>query len=247
MSLDLETLLPPDDPAVARARLARLGFALQLVGTLADLAHDLRSPLHGLTMAVSLLEEGAEQDAVRDSANRLMHGATERVEALLGSLDFPDFDEREPRPLVLAELVARTLSLWPLRPHTKRRPVTLDLPPSLPAVHASDAALRVALLQVLLNAHEARTGDEAPPVELGAAVVGDAVEIRVRDHGPGFVGLTPEEAFAAGASTRDRSVHLGVGLGLARDLLAEIDATLEVTAADSGAGVVARLRVPVVA
>ncbi len=72
MPLDLDSFLPPDDPATSHARLARLSFAMQLAGTLADLAHDLRSPLHGLTMAVSLLEQGAEQAAVRDSAGKLM-------------------------------------------------------------------------------------------------------------------------------------------------------------------------------
>ncbi len=247
MPLDLDPLLPANDPATARARLARLSFALQLAGTLPDLAHDLRSPLHGLTMAVSLLDTGAEQAEVRDSANRLMQGATERVETLLGSLDFPDFSEREPRPLVVGELVQRTLSLWPLRPHTKRRPVTLDLPASLPAVRASDAALRTALLQVLLNACEARPGDDAPPVELAAAVEDGVVAIRVRDHGPGFAGLTVEEAFVPGATTRERDLHLGVGLGLARELMAEIDGTLEIAPAADGKGVMARLGVPALA
>ena len=213
MPLDLDLLLPADDPATARARLARLSFSMQLAATLADLAHDLRSPLHGLTMAVSLLEQGADQAEVRDSANRLMQGATDRVELLLGSLDFPDFSERESRPLVLGELVERTLNLWPLRPLTKLRPVVVDLPASLPAVRASDAALRTALLQLLLNACEAQ----------------------------GEV----DDAFRPGVSTRSRDTHLGVGLGLARELLTEIGGTFEIAPADGGSGVVARLGVPV--
>ncbi len=244
VSLDLATLLPPDDPATANARLARLAFALQLVGGLSDLAHDLRSPLHGLSMAVSLLGEGAGEARVRDSANRLVQGATARVDALLGSLDFPDFAEREPRPLVLGELVGRTLALWPLRPLTKRRPVAVDLPASLPAVHASDAALRIALLQVLLNACEAQPDPGAPAVTLRASADGGRVTIAVRDHGPGFVGVTLAEAFGHGVTTRERETHLGVGLGLARDLLAEIDGTLEVVPAADGPGTVARLGVP---
>src|SRR5210317_1717501 len=183
MPLDLDLLLPADEPATARARLARLSFSMQLAASLADLAHDLRSPLHGLTMAVSLLEQGADQAEVRDSANRLMQGATDRVELLLGSLDFPDFSEREPRPLVLGELVERTLNLWPLRPLTKRRPVVVDLPASLPAVRASDAALRTALLQLLLNACEAQGEvDDDTPVELSAVVDGAQVVLDVRDH-----------------------------------------------------------------
>lgn len=247
MPLDLDLLLPPDDPFVSHARLARLSFAMHLAGTLADLAHDLRSPMHGLTMAVSLLEQGADQAEVRESANRLMQGATDRVEVLLGSLDYPDFTEREPRPLVLGELVERTLALWPLRPHTKRRPVAVDLPSSLPALLASDAALRTALLQLLLNACEAQPDLDAAPVELTASQDGDRVEIRVRDHGPGFAGLSVEEAFRPGASTRSRDTHLGVGLGLASDLLAEIDGTLHVAPAEEGVGVVARVRVPALA
>ena len=53
-----------------------------------------------------------------------------------------------------------------------------------------------------------------------------------------------DEAFRPGVSTRSRDTHLGVGLGLARELLSEIGGTLEITPADGGAGVVARLGVP---
>jgi C4-dicarboxylate-specific signal transduction histidine kinase len=245
MPLDFATLLPSDDPATANARLARLAFAQQLVGGLQDLAHDLRSPLHSLAMAVSLLDQGAAEAEVRDTANRLTAGATERVEKLLGSLDFPDFNQREVQPLALSELVERTLSLWPLRPLTKRRPVTVDLPTTLPAVLASDPALRTALLQLLLNACEALPEGEAPPVELTATVDDGEAVVTVRDHGPGFAGLSVEEAFVHGASTRDRDTHLGVGLGLARDLLTEIDASLDVGPAADGPGVMARVRLPV--
>jgi len=244
MPLDLDTLLPPDDPTTANARLARLSFAFQVVGGLSDLAHDLRSPLHGLAMAVSLLDQGAAEAEVRDTANRLTAGATERVEKLLGSLDFPDFDRRDPEPLVLSDLVTRTLPLWPLRPLTKRHPVSVNLPTSLPAVRASDPALRTALLQLLLNACEACPDSEAPPVELTATVDDGVVEVAVRDFGPGFVGLTVEEAFVHGTSSRNRDTHLGVGLGLARDLLAEVDASLDVVPAADGPGVVARIRLP---
>jgi len=244
MPFDLDTLLPSDDPTTANARLARLSFAFQVVGGLPDLAHDLRSPLHSLAMAVSLLDQGAAEAEVRDTANRLTAGATERVEKLLGSLDFPDFDQREAQPLVLSELVERTLPLWPLRPLTKRRPVSVNLPTSLPAVRASDPALRTALLQLLLNACEARPDSEAPPVELTATVDDGAVEVAVRDFGPGFVGLTVEEAFVHGTSSRNRDTHLGVGLGLARDLLAEVDASLDVAPAADGPGVVVRIRLP---
>lgn len=246
MSLDLTPLLPPEDPATANARLARLAFALQLVGGIADLAHDLRSPLHGLSLAMTLLDEGAEKAEVRDSARRLMNSATERVEALLGSLDFPDFGEREARPQVLGDLVSRTLALWPLRPLTKRRPVAVELARDLPAVRSSDAALRIALLQLLLNACEAQPDPGAPPVALAAVSEGTAVVVTIRDHGPGFVGCSVEEAFAHGVSTRDRASHLGVGLGLARDLLAEIDASLEIGPATAGPGTVARVRLPAV-
>jgi len=242
MPLDLDTLLPPDDPTTANARLARLSFAFQVVGGLSDLAHDLCSPLHSLAMAVSLLEQDAADTEVCSMAKRLTGGATQRVEKLLGSLDCPDFDRRDPEPLVLSDLVARTLPLWPLQPLTKHRPLAVNLPISLPAVRASDASLRTALLQLLLNACEAQPGDETPPVELTATVVDGEVEITVRDYGPGFAGLSIAEAFVHGASTRDRDTHLGVGLGLARDLLAEIDASLEVEPVADGPGVMARVR-----
>jgi signal transduction histidine kinase len=246
MPLDLDDLLPADDPATANARLARLAFALQVVGGLDDLAHDLRSPLHSLAMAVSLLGEDASRDDVREAAGNLMGGATERIEKLLGGLDFPDFDDRETRPLVLGEVVVRTLALWPLFRLTKRHPVELELPVSLPAVRGSDAALRTALLHLLQNACEAQPDPDAPPVKLAAVAQDSNVVLTVHDHGPGLGNGDLEKLFEPGYTTRSRDSHLGVGLGLARDLLAEIGASLELVSLADAPGTVALVTLEVV-
>jgi C4-dicarboxylate-specific signal transduction histidine kinase len=229
MPPDLDALIATDDPREACARLARLAFALQVVGGLADLAHDLRSPLHSLTMAVSLLAEGAGEPKVRETADSLMGGATRRIEKLIGGLDFPDFDEREARPLVLGDLVERTLGLWPLLRLTKHRPVDLEIPSTLPAVRGSDAALRTALLHLLQNACEAQADPALPPVRLAAVARGSMVVVSVRDHGPGLGPADPGSLFVHGVTTKSRDAHLGVGLGVARTLLDEIGGTLELT------------------
>lgn len=239
MPPDLDALIATDDPREASARLARLAFALQVIGGLADLAHDLRSPLHSLTMAVSLLGEGAGEAKVRQTADNLMGGATQRIEKLLGGLDFPDFGEREARPLVLGDLVERTLGLWPLLRLTKHRPLDLDLPSTLPAVRGSDAALRTALLHLLQNACEAQADPALPPVRLAAVARGRVVVVSVRDHGPGLGTADPGELFVHGVTTKPRDTHLGVGLGLARTLLDEIGGTLELTGLADEPGTVA--------
>lgn len=241
MALDVDALLPADDPVTANARLARLAFALQVMAGLDDLAHDLRNPLHSLTMAVTLLAEDAARGEVQQAAGKLMEGATGRIERLIGGLDFPDFSEREARPLALGELVARTLALWPLVRLTKRRPIELDLPTSLPAVQASDAALRTALLHLLQNACEAQAGADLPPVRLAAQTRDGRVIVTIHDHGPGFGAGPRERWFEHGATTKPRAAHLGIGLGLARDLLDEIGGTLEVVALADAPGTVALL------
>jgi C4-dicarboxylate-specific signal transduction histidine kinase len=247
MALDLDALLPADDPATANARLARLAFALQVMDGLDDLAHDLRNPLHSLTMAVTLLAEDAARGEVQQAAGKLMEGATGRIERLIGGLDFPDFSEREVRPMALGELVARTLALWPLVRLTKGRPIEIDLPAALPAVQASDAALRTALLHLLQNACEAQAGSAGPAVRLAAEAHADRVVITVHDHGAGFAGGPRERHFAHGFTTKARDRHLGVGLGLARDLLGEIGGSLEVVALADAPGTVALLTLVAVA
>jgi signal transduction histidine kinase len=193
---------------------ARLGRLLQRERAFsADASHQLRTPLTGLLL-------GLESALDRPDANvrRALGDALHRARRLEQTVDDllalrRDTDHTRETLDVAAQLLPAGERWQPL--FTERhRPLTINVPPALPAVTASAAALRQILDVLLDNALQHGAGT----VAVLATDLGDAVAVEVSDEGDGLAG-DPEAAFGR------RSAHArghGIGLALARSL-AEAD------------------------
>ena len=183
---------------------------------LAAVSHDVRSPLAAGKAAVSCLrshhaELSAEEHdellaAADESLDRLTHLAAslldvERLQA--GSL--PVF----PRPSDLGEIIASSLGdFGPLA-----RAVTVDVPCDLPPVMADPAIVERVIVNLVGNA--LRYAPAGSPLLLTASALGNRVELRVIDRGPGIPEADRERAFLPFQRLGDTSKTAGVGLGLA--------------------------------
>ena len=183
---------------------------------LAAVSHDLRTPLASAKAAVTSLrtpgvpwspEDIAELLATADeSLDRLAH----LVENLLdmsrlqaGALSL------FPRPVGLDEVVARALdSIEPLG-----REIKVDVPDSLPAVRADPAILERVVVNLVQNAVRYAPGEKPPLIT--ASALGDRVELRVVDQGPGIPEQDKERMFVPFQRLGDTDNTTGVGLGLA--------------------------------
>jgi two-component system sensor histidine kinase KdpD len=204
---------------------------------LTAVSHDLRSPLASAKAAVTSLRtpdvpwtkaDIAELLATADeSLDRLTH----LVENLLdmsrlqaGALSL------FPRPVGLDEVVARALdSVEP-----DGRAVTVDVPDSLPAVGADPAILERVIVNLAQNA--LRYSPPGKPPLLAASALGNRVELRVVDRGPGIPEEDKERMFVPFQRLGDTDNTTGVGLGLAlsRGLAEAMGGTL--TAEDTPGG-----------
>jgi two-component system sensor histidine kinase KdpD len=196
---------------------------------LAAVSHDLRSPLASAKAAVTSLrspdipwtaEDTAELLATADeSLDRLTH----LVENLLdmsrlqaGALSL------FPRPAGLDEVVARALdAIGPAG-----RAIRVDVPGTLPAVSADPAILERVVVNLAENA--LRYSPAGMPPMLAASALGDRVELRVVDRGPGIPEEDREQVFVPFQRLGDTDNTTGVGLGLAlsRGLTEAMDGTL---------------------
>jgi signal transduction histidine kinase len=182
---------------------------------LANVSHELRSPLTRLRMALALLpREGAAEarlvDAERDltELDRLIDDvlATARLEATGLPTRLGEVDVRA----LLAALAERARH----DPAMAGRAVTVGEGEPLTLV-ADEALLRRALWNLVENA--AKYG--APPITLAAARQGDRVALSVTDEGPGIAPearqrvLEPFHRLDA-ARTPGGAAPGGVGLGL---------------------------------
>jgi signal transduction histidine kinase len=160
----------------------------------ADVAHDLRTPLTGLKTAASLLPADEVGEAVRGRVDRLLRLVEDLLE--ISRLD---------SGTATADLRRVDLGAF----------VTSALASSPDVVVTTDGAAETLvdprrLERVLENVVENARGHGAPPVEVSVS----PGMVALRDHGPGFNGQMLERA-AERFTTGDPARGDGIGLGLA--------------------------------
>jgi two-component system sensor histidine kinase KdpD len=200
----------------AAADAALLAEANQLrTALLAAVSHDLRTPLASIKTAVTglLQDDVALPPEATAELLATIDQQTDRLDALVGNLlDMTRLQtgalSLHNRPIGVDEVVPAALAS--LADHG--RGVQVEVPETLPRVHADPGLLERAVANVVANALAWSPPDQ--PVQVTAARHGNQVELQVIDHGPGIP-----------AGDRDRLFHpfqrlgdtggSGVGLGLA--------------------------------
>jgi two-component system sensor histidine kinase KdpD len=197
--------------AAALAKANELRTAL-----LAAVSHDLRTPLASIkASATSLLSDDVNWDpaAVQDLL-KTIDAEADRLNSLVGNLlDMSRLQTGSlpisPRPVGLEEVVAGAVSSL----SESDNAVETDVPETLPLVEVDPALLERAVANLVENAIRHAPADR--PVRVDAGQVGDRVDLRVIDTGPGIPGEERERVFRPFQRLGDNPNGSGVGLGLA--------------------------------
>ncbi|SHN20454.1 sensor histidine kinase [Actinacidiphila paucisporea] len=181
---------------------------------LAAVSHDLRTPLAGIKASVSSLRSADVAWSAEDEAELLagIEDGTDRLDHLVGNLlDMSRLQTGTVNPLIreldLDEVVPMALGGVP------ERSVTLDIPETLPMVAVDPGLLERSVANVVENAVKYSPPGEA--VLVAASALGDRVEVRVADRGPGVPDSAKEQIFEPFQRYGDAPRGTGVGLGLA--------------------------------
>jgi two-component system, OmpR family, sensor histidine kinase KdpD len=227
--------LPADDQRVLQAFAAHVGVVLQRerltarareaqrleegsairTALLAAVSHDLRTPLAGIKAAVSSLRQEDVDWSEADEAALLatIEESADRLDSLVANLlDMSRLQtgslRPQLRPVALDEVVPPALA--GLDPAAEILATVSD---TLPLVLGDSGLLERVLANLVENA--VRHGGLGHPVHLSAGVLGDELEVRVVDRGPGVPDAAKERMFAAFQRLGDTPSGTGVGLGLA--------------------------------
>lgn len=184
---------------------------------LSALSHDLRTPLTalvGLADSLFLIKPGLPPAAL-DTA-QAMHEQAARLAGLVGNLlDMARLNagnvtlRREWQPL--EEVIGASIKL--LGSALDAHPVRVALPADLPLLEFDAVLIERVLCNLLENA--AKYAPAGTAIEIAASQLGDRVEIRVCDHGPGFPAGNLNALFEMFARGQTESGKPGTGLGLA--------------------------------
>src|ERR1700733_3536530 len=204
---------------------------------LTAVSHDLRTPLASAKAAVTSLRSpdmhwnAADTEELLATADESLDRLTRLVGNLL-DISRPQAGALSlfPKPSGLDEIVA--LALDDLGP--AGRDITVEIPETLPAVRADPAILERVVVNLAENALRHSPAGKAPL--LAASALGDRVELRVVDRGPGIADDDKDRVFVPFQRLGDTDNTTGVGLGLAlsRGLTEAMGGTL--TAEDTPGG-----------
>jgi len=183
---------------------------------LAAVSHDLRTPLASIKVLTSgWLEPDVDWsddstrefmesiDAQADRLHKLVENLLDMSRLQSGAL------QPASRPVALDEVIPAALAGIDAR----GREISVDIPVSLPVVHADPILLERAVANVVDNAIRHTGAGTAVRVE--AASVAGRVDVRVVDRGPGIPLGQRERVFQPFQRLGDTASDTGIGLGLA--------------------------------
>jgi two-component system sensor histidine kinase KdpD len=183
---------------------------------LAAVSHDLRTPLASIKASVtSLLQRDVEwpAEAQQELLEAIDRGSDRLTSLINNLLDMGRLQTGTLEPVLrdvgFEEVVPAVMTELP----DGATKVILDLPETLPRVHADASLLERAVANVIENALQWSPSDQC--VRVSAGSFGSTVDLRVVDSGPGVAAEQREAIFRPFQRLGDSPNGAGVGLGLA--------------------------------
>jgi PAS domain S-box-containing protein len=186
------------------------------------LSHELRTPITTIYGGVKVLARGRRSideereilrdvEAESDRLHRLVEDLLVLARAERGSLE-PEVD-----PIRLGNVVERIVAAEQARSAVR---FALESAPGMPLVRGDETYIEQVLRNLLGNA--AKYAPPGSTVEVSLAPVDDAVEVRVRDHGPGLPGDVTDRVFELFYRSPELARNVagaGIGLFVSRSLV----------------------------
>ena len=208
---------------------------------LANLVHELGRPLGALRSANQALLDGAEE--VEELRHSLLAGIDVELASLQRVLDdltrYYDRDlgpmELDLEPTALSPWLTTVLAHWGQAARTRDIQWNVSISPTLPTLEIDSDRLAQALGNLVSNAVK-----YTPPggtIAVEASLDEDEVQITVRDTGPGIPAEEQSRIFEPFFRSRESerfASGIGLGLAIARDLVAAHGGRLNVVSQTGG-------------
>ena len=228
-----------------RARLAAAERLASLGQASAAFAHELNNPLAYVSANVELL---TDQLASHGGTEAILHDLREGVGRMRAIIDglrkMSRVEGGRRQPIDLGRVVASTLQVAAAALRG-RATVEVELGRPPPWALADEGAVGQILLNLVVNAAQAMSGDQAASnrIRVSAARHGDAVDLTVSDNGPGIPPALRARIFEPFFTTKAIGEGTGLGLSVCRDLASSLGGSIELLdPAEAPRGATFRLR-----
>lgn len=156
---------------------------------IANVSHELKTPLSVIRMFGEMLRtDRVGSDEKRKQYLEIIGREAERLTSLIDNvLDFSKLEQGKERydfkESRLGEIVAQTAETFRYRSEWEGVDLNVSIQKPIPALEIDEEAIALAIINLLDNA--VKYGKQTP-IDLTVTVTGKAVEIQVRDRGPGI-------------------------------------------------------------
>lgn len=188
---------------------------------IANVSHELKTPLSVIRMFGEMLREGrVGTEEKRKQYLEIICRETERLSSLIDNvLDFSALEQGKQRyefkQSELVDLVRETAETFRYRSEFEGVDLTIKVEGKIPELELDKDAVSLAIVNLLDNA--VKYGKQTP-VELSVIRKPQAIEIQVRDHGPGIPDDKARQIFERfyRVSHHDEIRGSGIGLSLVK-------------------------------
>ncbi|MFZ5670987.1 MAG: HAMP domain-containing sensor histidine kinase [Pseudomonadota bacterium] len=197
----------------------------------AAVSHEFKTPLAGIGGAVELLQDHGGTMSASERARFLDNISADNArltQLVTRLLDLARADMARPEHGLAVDVEASVRRV--VDSQGGAMAVEVDLPPGLPAVAVPAEAIETALGVLLENSRQAG----ARRATIAAAVAGNAVALAVADDGPGVAEADRDRLFEPFFTSRRAEGGTGLGLPIARSLLAASDGRIALAPSKSG-------------
>jgi two-component system NtrC family sensor kinase len=221
------------------ARSEQLAMAGQMAATV---AHQIGTPLNLISGYVQMIQADLGAESASAARLRTVQEQIGRVTTIVqGLLDQARRPPLEKAPVAAGDLVAGVCEL--ARPSLAAAGISMRavIAPGLPFLDVDAGQMEQVLLNLITNSLDAMPQGGELLVTAGAS--GDDVEISVTDSGAGIDPRDVARVFDALFTTKERGKGTGLGLTIARDVVAAHGGTIAV-ASRPGEGTAVKVRLP---
>jgi len=211
----------------------------------AGIAHEIKNPLAGVLGLVQLTSRSMPNDDPTKAALATIEKETKRCRTIIDHLlRFARPEKVAREPVALAPVVADAVALTRHTMGTHGIELKIDVPDTLPTVHASANQVQQVLMNLVMNADQAMEDRGRGIVTISAQAGPDRfVEIRVADNGPGIPKAARERIFDPFFTTKPAGKGTGLGLSVSYGIIRDHGGTIRVES-EPGQGATFVIRLP---
>jgi signal transduction histidine kinase len=208
----------------------------------AGIAHELNTPLTYIMGNLELLELQDLTAGQREMLSSIARGA-ERIRSLAHRLlAFSRPGREDMVPLVVNDVVERSLELSQYQMSSGRVTLRRDLAPDLPRVLGVSNQLEMALINLVVNAVHAM-GEKGGTLTVRSQRLGNGVVVSVSDQGPGIPPKIRSTVFEPFVTTKPEGKGTGLGLSTVLMVVERHEGTIEFDTSEAS-GTTFRITLP---